>query len=83
MIIFTPYYNLKNKKMKKGFWSLGNLNKSDYSKKLSEPEDISPLTDEDLESVCNLLKIEKFRTELMDAFRNKTIKLDTSEWFKD
>ncbi len=69
--------------MKKGFWSLGHLNKSDYLKKLSKPEYIAPITDEDLESVCNLLKIEKFRTELMDGFRNKTIKLDTSEWFED
>jgi hypothetical protein len=69
--------------MKKGFWSLGHLNKSNYSNKLSELKEVTPLTDEDIESVCNLLKIEKFRTKLMDAFKNKTIKLDTSEWFKD
>lgn len=69
--------------MKKKSWFLGNIN---ISKKSTNPEyndEIITPTNEDIQNVCNLMKIDRYKKMLIDAFKNKTIKLDTSEWFKD
>jgi hypothetical protein len=71
------------KKMIKKSWFFGNFSKTTkYSYSNDEDTPIT-LNDKDLTNVCNLMKVSKYKNMLIDAFKNKTIKLDTSEWFKD
>jgi hypothetical protein len=71
------------KKMIKKSWFFGNFSKTtNYSYSNDEDTPIT-LNDKDLTNVCNLMKVGKYKNMLIDAFKNKTIKLDTSEWFKD
>jgi hypothetical protein len=69
--------------MKRKSWGFGIFNKKEYSRNLNQSKGMVVPTDEEIQNLCNLLKIEKFRNKLVDAFNDKTIKLDTSEWYKD
>ncbi len=50
--------------MKRKSWGFGFLNKKEYSRNLNQSKGMVVPTDEEIQNLCNLLKIEKFRLEI-------------------